>query len=450
MAKKAKKKTAPASKLQETIDRINARYDESDSQPVVQRASDLPEVDLIPFGIPTLDAKVQVARGRVTVVWGPESSGKTSLAMRAIAEAQKLSEGSNALLIDAENSFDAVWYQKQGVDLGRLIRLSPGPFESRMQDAIDLLKTGEICICVVDSVHALARMADIQKAKTVREKTAEGEKSGPKTRTVSLEEESRMGGHGAILSKFFRVIVGLIAKQQVALVMIGQARDNLDSTSRVRDILTGGRALRHYAAATILVTRRYDASIPKIDTPDGDSIPIGFLTRLTLTKTKLGLGTEGEKVDVRFLFGIGPDVFEANIQQGLLNGWIHRAGSWFTIAPGSAEAVRLQGWSSVVSFFQERQDWYTWLLENVSNRYEDVKPAAPEAEARKRAEENEKLLTADGSVEEETESEEQEAPAPADSPEEEPAAVFACEPCKRTFKNKRALSAHIRFKHPEE
>jgi len=310
------------------------------SQPVVQ-------VPVIRTGSLALDKALGIGglpRGRITEIYGPESSGKTTLALHAVAEAQR--QGGIAAFIDAEHALDTVYARKLGVDCDELLVSQPDTGEQALEIADMLVRSGAVDIVVIDSVAALTPRAEI-----------EGEMG-----------DSHMGLQARLMSQALRKLTGTISKTRTTLIFINQIRMKIGVMFGNPETTTGGNALKFYASVRLDI-RRIGAI------KEGQDV-VGNRTRVKVVKNKLAPPFQEAEFDI--MYGEGVSAAGDLLDNGVAVGVIEKSGSWYAY-----EGERIgQGRENVKRFFKDNPDVFEAILTKVRQKLELEPADASETEAK--------------------------------------------------------------------
>lgn len=268
----------------------------------VMRLGDRPatNVDVISTGSLLLDNTLGVGgypKGRIIEIYGPESSGKTTLALHAIAEAQK--KGGKAAFVDAEHSIDPIYAKNLGVDIDELILSQPDSGEEALEITEMLAQSGEISIIVVDSVAALVPQAEID----------------------GVMSDNQVGLQARLMSKAMRKLAGVLNKTGTTVIFINQLREKVGVMYGNPETTTGGRALKFYATVRLDI-RRNEAI------KDGNDI-IGNTVKVKVVKNKVAPPFKSCMIDI--IYGQGISVQSEILDMAIEKGFIKKAGSWYEL-----------------------------------------------------------------------------------------------------------------------
>jgi len=301
-----------------------------------------PPIEVIPTGSIALDVALGIGglpRGRVIEVFGPESSGKTTVALHAVANAQRA--GGIAAFIDAEHALDPEYAKKLGVDTDALLVSQPDTGEQALEIADMLIRSGALDVIVIDSVAALVPRAEI-----------EGEMG-----------DSHVGLQARLMSQALRKITGALNNSGTTAIFINQLREKIGVMFGSPETTTGGRALKFYASVRLDVRR--------IETLKDGSEPVGSRTRVKVVKNKVSPPFKQAEFDI--LYGIGISREGSLIDMGVEQGIVRKSGAWYTY-----EGDQLgQGKENARSFLRDNPD----LANEVEKRIKEKLGVGPKLDA---------------------------------------------------------------------
>lgn len=322
------------------------------------------KVDSISTGSLTLDIATGIGglpRGRIIEIYGPESSGKTTLALHCIAEAQKL--GGDAAFVDAEHALDPVYAANLGVDVDSLIVSQPDFGEQALEITEQLVSSGAVDIVVVDSVAALVPKSEI-----------EGDMG-----------DSHVGQHARLMSQALRILAGTINKTNCIVIFINQLREKIGVMYGNPEVTTGGRALKFYSSMRI--------DVRKIEQLKGaGSEFIGSRTRAKIVKNKVAPPFKSAEFDIMYGEGISKvgEILDMAVQYDI----VHKGGSWFSYGDRRLG----QGRDNVKEIIKNEPELAAELEQKIKDKIaEDIEKAKEErvakANASKPATKPEKKIT---------------------------------------------------------
>lgn len=322
-------KEAKLKALKLTLDKLDKAYGKG----TVMKMSDAPviDVDVISSGSLGLDLALGVGgypKGRVVEIYGPESSGKTTLTLHAIAETQKA--GGIAAFIDAEHAFDRFYAQNLGVDIDNLIISQPDNGEQALEIADNLVRSGAIDMIVIDSVAALTPKSEI-----------EGEMG-----------DSKMGLHARLMSQALRKLTGSISKTNCTMIFINQLREKIGVMFGNPETTTGGNALKFYASVRLDIRRSTQIK-------DSDGTVRGNKTRVKVVKNKVAPPFKLAEFDIMYGEGVSKvgEVLDLAVEFDI----VKKSGSWF-----SYDETKLgQGRDAVKQMINDNPDLMDELEEKI-------------------------------------------------------------------------------------
>ena len=323
--------------LQLTLDKLDKTYGKG----AIMRMGDqaIENVEVIPTGSLGLDIALGIGglpKGRVIEIYGPESSGKTTLTLHAIANVQKA--GGIAAFIDAEHAFDRSYAEKLGIDTENLLISQPDNGEQALEITENLIRSGAIDIIVIDSVAALVPKSEI-----------EGEMG-----------DSKMGLHARLMSQALRKLTGTINKTGCCCIFINQLREKIGVMFGNPETTTGGNALKFYASVRLDIRR-----IGQLK--DGDSV-VGNRTRVKVVKNKVAPPFRQAEFDI--MYGEGISKVGEIVDLGVEHNIIKKSGSWFSYG----DTKLGQGRDGVKTLFNDNPD----LMDEIENKIrEALSTAAP-------------------------------------------------------------------------
>jgi recombination protein RecA len=328
----SKEQDAKLKALQLTLDKLDKTYGKG----AVMKMGDsvVQEVEVISSGSIGLNAALGVGgfpKGRIIEIYGPESSGKTTLTLHAIAEAQKA--GGIAAFVDAEHAFDRFYAAKLGIDVDNLIISQPDHGEQALEIADNLIRSGATDIIIIDSVAALTPKSEI-----------EGEMG-----------DSKMGLHARLMSQALRKLTSTISKTNCTVIFINQLREKIGIMFGNPETTTGGNALKFYASVRLDIRRSSQIK-------DGDSNVMGNKTRVKVVKNKVAPPFKTAEFDI--MYGEGISKVGEIIDLGVAYEIVKKSGSWF-----SYEDSKLgQGRDAVKSLLLDNPD----LSEEIENKISEA------------------------------------------------------------------------------
>ena len=303
-------------------------------------------VSVIPTGSVSLDYALGTGgfpRGRIVEIFGPESSGKTTLALQAVAQAQKA--GGMAAFVDVEHALDPIYARKLGVDVDNLLVSQPDYAEQALEIASALIGSNAIDILIVDSVAALVPKAEL-----------EGEMG-----------DSFVGVHARLMSQAMRKLTGIVARSNTCLIFINQIREKIGVMFGSPETTTGGRALKFYSSVRVDIRR-----IAAIK--DGENV-VGNRTKVKVVKNKLAPPFREAEFDI--MYGEGISVTGDLIDLAVAHNIIEKSGSWYSY---NGERIG-QGRENAKQFLRDHEDAFASVDKQVRQVLGLTRAPAPPAEA---------------------------------------------------------------------
>ncbi|MCO5724275.1 recombinase RecA [Robiginitalea marina] len=330
-------KEAKLKALKLTLDKLDKTYGKG----AVMKMGDevVQDVEVISSGSLGLDLALGVGgypRGRVIEIYGPESSGKTTLTLHAIAEAQKA--GGIAAFIDAEHAFDRFYAEKLGVDIDNLIISQPDHGEQALEIADNLIRSGAIDIVIIDSVAALTPKSEI-----------EGEMG-----------DSKVGLHARLMSQALRKLTGSISKTHSTVIFINQLREKIGVMFGNPETTTGGNALKFYASVRLDIRRSTQIK-------DTDGEVQGNKTRVKVVKNKVAPPFKTAEFDI--MYGEGISKLGEILDLGVAYEIIKKSGSWFSYG----DTKLGQGRDAVKVLLQDNPELMDELEEKIKDAIKAIK-----------------------------------------------------------------------------
>jgi len=328
-------KEAKLKALQLTLDKLDKTYGKGTVMKMGDKA--IEEVDTISSGSLGVDLALGVGgypKGRIIEIFGPESSGKTTLTLHAIAEAQKA--GGIAAFIDAEHAFDRNYAEKLGVDIENLIISQPDNGEQALEIAENLIRSGAIDIVVIDSVAALTPKSEI-----------EGEMG-----------DSKMGLHARLMSQALRKLTASISKTNCTVFFINQLREKIGVMFGNPETTTGGNALKFYASVRLDIRRSTQIK-------DGENV-LGNRTKVKIVKNKVAPPFKVAEFDIMYGEGVSKtgEILDLAVEFEI----VKKSGSWFSYG----ETKLGQGRDAVKTLIKDNPELADELEEKIKSRIKEL------------------------------------------------------------------------------
>ena len=318
--------------LEDAIAQIEKQFGKGSIMKMTEGAVE--KCDVIPTGCLTLDAALGIGgvpRGRIVEIYGPESSGKTTVALHIVAEAQKM--GGTAAFIDAEHALDPVYASKIGVDMDELYISQPDTGEQALDICESLVKSGAVDVIVVDSVAALTPKAEI-----------DGEMG-----------DNFVGLQARLMSQALRKLTSITNKTKTCVIFINQLREKIGVMFGSPETTTGGKALKFYSSIRL--------DVRKVDTiKDSNNAIVGNRTRVKVVKNKLA--SPFKVADFDLMYGVGVSKTGCLVDLALEYGIIDKSGSWFSY---NGDKIG-QGKENVKANLESNQDLYNEIEGKVKEK----------------------------------------------------------------------------------
>lgn len=317
------------------MSKLNKQYGEGSAM----LADEILDIESISTGSIGLDRAIGIGgvpRGRITEIYGPEASGKTLLALHVIAEAQK--NGGLCAFIDVEQALNTEYAKGIGVDISSLIVLKPTLGEDAIQQAKELIETGEFDVIVLDSVASLV----------------------PKDEFSDEVEKNKMGLQARLMNKAMRILTPIVARNNTAFIFINQLREKIGIMFGSPDVTSGGNALKYYASLRIDMRRRQDIK--------DNNVNIGITAKAKIVKNKVAPPFKFAEFDIIFGKGISThgEVLDYAVELGLIN----KAGAWYSVAQTGDKIG--QGRDASKKYLEDNVEFYESLKKEVVSKFNDI------------------------------------------------------------------------------
>ena len=319
--------------IADVLEKINKNYGQGSAMKADSKIQDITVISSGSIGLNIALGVFGFPKGRIVEIYGPESSGKTTLALHAISECQRA--GGTCAFVDAEQAFDKIYAENLGVSIDELIISQPDNGEQALDICHEFVKSGAFDLVVIDSVAALTPKAEI-----------EGEMG-----------DSKMGLHARLMSQAMRKMVGDISKSECCVIFINQLRDKIGVMFGSPETTTGGNALKFYSSIRIDIRK-----VSQIK--DGDSI-VGNHVRAKVVKNKVACPFRQAEFDITFGKGINREAEVLDI--GVAFEIIKKSGSWFSYG----ETKLGQGREGVIKILEDNNELMTELENKIMEQIED-------------------------------------------------------------------------------